>query len=108
MYWLCFLYAVTFGGFVGFSSYLPIFLHDQYQVGMVMAGALTALCGFVGSLARPFGGFVADRIGGLSLLKSLFWGIAFLCFFLSGIFESTGLALSMVVIVLMISAGPPA
>jgi len=38
MYWLCFLYAVTFGGFVGFSSYLPIFLHDQFQVGMVLAG----------------------------------------------------------------------
>lgn len=101
MYWLCFLYAVTFGGFVGFSSYLPIFLHDQYQVGMVLAGALTALCGFAGSLARPFGGFVADRIGGLSLLKGLFWGIAFLCFLLSGIFEFAGLALAMVLIVLM-------
>jgi len=25
VYWLCFLYAVTFGGFVGFSSFLPIF-----------------------------------------------------------------------------------
>ncbi|MDR4495376.1 MAG: MFS transporter [Nitrospirales bacterium] len=101
MYWLCFLYAVTFGGFVGFSSYLPIFLHDQYQVGMVMAGALTAICAFAGSLARPIGGYMADRCGGLSLLKSLFTAIALLCFLLSVFFQVAGLGWVMVAIVLM-------
>src|SRR5437667_51568 len=30
MYSLCAAYAVTFGGFVGLSSFLPIFFHDQY------------------------------------------------------------------------------
>ena len=30
MYWLCFLYSVTFGGFVGLSSFFPIFF--QYHV----------------------------------------------------------------------------
>jgi len=72
MYWLCFLYAVTFGGFVGLSSFLPIYFHDQFQFDMVTAGTLTAFCGLAGSLARPLGGYVADRLGGLSLLPAIF------------------------------------
>ena len=79
MYWLCLLYGVTFGGFVGLSSYLPIFFHDQFQVGMVKAGTLTALCALVGSGARPLGGFLADRFGGLTFLRWLFLMIAVLC-----------------------------
>ena len=76
MYWLCFVYAVTFGGFVGFSSFLPIFFHDQYGVGVVAAGSLTAACGLAGSLIRPFGGYVADHLGGLRVLKAVFLGMA--------------------------------
>ena len=78
MYWLCFLYAVTFGGFVGLSSFLPIFFHDQYQVDMVVAGTMTALCGLAGSVARPIGGHLADRYGGTTLLQLLFLLVALL------------------------------
>ena len=67
-YWLCGLYAVTFGGFVGFCSMLPLFFHEQYRVDGIAAGSIAALCGLVGSLIRPFGGHVADRIGGLRTL----------------------------------------
>jgi NNP family nitrate/nitrite transporter-like MFS transporter len=67
-YWLCFLYAVTFGGFVGFCSLLPLLLHDLYQLDAVMAGTVAALCGLFGSLIRPVGGYVADRQGGLRTL----------------------------------------
>lgn len=67
-YWLCWLYAVTFGGFVGFCSVLPLFFHEQYHVDGIAAGSIAALCGLVGSLIRPFGGYVADRIGGLRTL----------------------------------------
>lgn len=79
MYWLCLLYGVTFGGFVGFSSYLPIFFHDQFQVGIVNAGSLTGLCALAGTSARPFGGFLADRFGGLTLLQGISLFIAVLC-----------------------------
>ncbi|MER3424696.1 MAG: MFS transporter [Nitrospiraceae bacterium] len=76
MYWLCFVYAVTFGGFVGFCSFLPIFLHDQYGLDLVVAGSVTALCGLAGSLIRPFGGYTADRRGGLRVLQVIFPVIA--------------------------------
>ena len=67
-YWLCFLYAVTFGGFVGLCSVLPLLLHDMYRLEAVEAGAVAALCGLVGSLIRPLGGYAADRQGGLRTL----------------------------------------
>ncbi len=67
-YWLCFLYAVTFGGFVGLCSILPLLLHEVYRVDAIEAGALAALCGLMGSLIRPVGGYVADRQGGLRTL----------------------------------------
>jgi len=79
MYGLCFFYGVTFGGFVGFSSFLPILFHDQYGVDIIMAGTLTAACGLAGSFARPVGGHWADKIGGLTLLQGLFPLLLFLC-----------------------------
>lgn len=67
-YWLCGLYAVTFGGFVGFCSILPLFFHDQYRLDGITAGSIVAVSGLVGSLIRPLGGYAADRIGGLRAL----------------------------------------
>lgn len=72
MYWLCFLYGVTFGGFVGLASFLPIFFHDEYGLKVVTAGTMTAACGLAGSLTRPVGGYLADRLGGLQVLWGLF------------------------------------
>ena len=83
MQWLCFFYGVTFGGFVGFSSFLPIFFHDQYDLDMVAAGSLTALCGLAGSIARPVGGYWADQLGGISLLQVGFPAIGVLCVLLA-------------------------
>ncbi|WP_447971564.1 MFS transporter [Nitrospira sp. M1] len=79
MYWLCFLYGVTFGGFIGLASFLPIFFHDQYQIDMIAAGTMTAFCGLAGSVARPIGGHLADRYGGMKLLQILFPVVAILC-----------------------------
>src|SRR5213083_3514431 len=64
-YWFCLLYAITFGGFVGLSSYLSIFFFDQYGLTHIEAGWTAAACALAGSLFRPVGGFIADRLGGL-------------------------------------------
>lgn len=83
--WLCGLYAITFGGFVGLCSSLPFFLHDHYGLGVVAAGSLTALCGLVGSLIRPLGGYVADRVGGLTVLPTVLGAITLLLAFIGGL-----------------------
>jgi NNP family nitrate/nitrite transporter-like MFS transporter len=75
-WWLMFFYAVSFGGFVGLSSFLPIYFHDQYQLPPVMAGYFTAACVFAGSFARPLGGYVADRIGGTRALSGVYAMVA--------------------------------
>jgi NNP family nitrate/nitrite transporter-like MFS transporter len=59
---------------------LAIFFYDQYGLSKVMAGNFTALCVFAGSMFRPFGGYLADRFGGLRMLKILFGAIAGLMF----------------------------
>jgi len=99
MYWLCLLYGVTFGGFVGLSSYLPIFFHDQFQVDMVHAGTLTALCALAGSGARPLGGLLADRFGGMSFLQGIFLIIAALCL-ASGALDHLALAFTIILLIM--------
>ncbi len=90
MYWFCGLYAVTFGGFVGLSSYLPVFFHDQFALDMVEAGSLTALAALAGSMARPFGGWLADRFGGIALLPGLLLIVMILCFVTGQFITLTG------------------
>ena len=75
-YWFCALYAITFGGFVGLSSYLSIFFFDQYGLSRVEAGWAAAACALAGSFFRPVGGFIADRCGGLRVLFILYPTIA--------------------------------
>jgi len=76
LWWFCLFYSVTFGGYVGLSSFMPILLRDQYRLPAVTAGYLTALAAVAGSGLRPLGGYVADRIGGVRLLSVLLLGIA--------------------------------
>ncbi len=75
--WLfCLFYSVTFGGFVGLVSFLPIFLYDQYGVSKVQAGDLTTLCVIAGSFLRPVGGRLADKLGGIRMLTVLYGVVA--------------------------------
>ncbi|MDR6226307.1 nitrate/nitrite transporter [Desmospora profundinema] len=71
--WLfCFFYSVTFGGFVGMASFLPIFFNEQYGLNAVTAGNFVTLCVLAGSFIRPVGGWVADKVGGVRMLQVLF------------------------------------
>ena len=63
------LYIGTFGSFIGFASVFPKLIADQFpeyssiQVGSA-AVSLAFLGALIGSLARPYGGRLADRFGG--------------------------------------------
>ncbi len=55
------LYIGTFGSFIGYSAAFPLLLKTQFPaitVGIAFLGPL------VGSIARPLGGLLADKIGG--------------------------------------------
>jgi NNP family nitrate/nitrite transporter-like MFS transporter len=71
-WWLMFLYAVTFGGFSGLASSLTIYFNGEYKLDPVIAGFFTAACVFAGSFVRPVGGAIADRIGGVRTLISVY------------------------------------
>lgn len=71
-WWFMFFYAVTFGGFVGLASSLVIYFNNQYAIAPVQAGYFTAACVFAGSLVRPMGGLLADRIGGIKTLSVMY------------------------------------
>ncbi len=71
-WWLMGFYAVTFGGFSGLASSLTIYFTDQFGLTTIIAGYCTAACVFAGSLVRPMGGALADRIGGINTLMMVF------------------------------------
>lgn len=78
-WWFCLFYAITFGGFVGFSSYFSIFFFDVYgeesvQGGLtrVQIGYLVTITVIAGSMFRPIGGYIADRIDGMRFMLGLF------------------------------------
>ena len=71
-WWFMLFYFVTFGGFVGLSSSLPTFYADSFGVTPVVAGYCTAAAVFMGSLLRPMGGALADRLGGIRTLTVVY------------------------------------
>ena len=67
-HWFCFFYTITFGGFAGLAASLVMYLKSMHGLGKVQAGDWAALCTFVAVMARPLGGMLADRIGGIRTL----------------------------------------
>lgn len=59
---MSFLYAVTFGGFVAFATYLPTYLKDVYDFDLTQAGTRTAGFALAAVVARPIGGWLSDRL----------------------------------------------
>ncbi|WP_374592422.1 nitrate/nitrite transporter [Aquabacterium sp.] len=62
------IYGVTFGGFIGLTTFLPSYYYDQFHVSKVQAGQLTMLAAFMGAMLRIFGGWISDRWGGVNTL----------------------------------------
>ncbi len=62
------IYGVTFGGFIGLTSFLPSYYYEQFHVSKVQAGQLTMLAAFMAAALRIFGGWISDRWGGVNTL----------------------------------------
>ncbi|HEU0181145.1 MAG TPA: MFS transporter [Agromyces mariniharenae] len=80
---MAFLYAVTFGGFVAFSTYLPTYLKEVYGFGLADAGARTAGFAIAAVVARPVGGWLSDKIGPARVLMISLAGAAVMAIIIS-------------------------
>jgi NNP family nitrate/nitrite transporter-like MFS transporter len=67
---MSFLYIGTFGSFIGYSFAFGLVLQNQFGRTPLQAAYVTFLGPLLGSLARPVGGWLADKIGGG---KVTFW-----------------------------------
>jgi NNP family nitrate/nitrite transporter-like MFS transporter len=97
-WWLMAFYSVSFGGFVGLSSFLPIYFNDQYGLAPIAAGYCTAAGVFAGSFVRPFGGAVADRIGGVKTLSFVYGLVGVLLMIVSRGVSDLRVALPLIVL----------
>ena len=76
---MSYIYIGTFGSFIGYSAAFPLLIKTQfpaYSVGLAFLGPL------VGSVIRPFGGILADKVGGA---KVTFWTLIAMCFAVAGV-----------------------
>lgn len=100
-WWFMFFYSVTFGGFVGLASSLTIYFNTQYGLDAKTAGFFTAACVFAGSMVRPIGGNIADRIGGVKSLTVMYFFAAVALAVVSFAPASAWAALSMFVVAML-------
>jgi NNP family nitrate/nitrite transporter-like MFS transporter len=64
---MSFIYVGTFGSFIGYSAAFPLLIKTQFPTVTI---AIAFLGPLVGSLSRPLGGLLADKVGGAILT---FW-----------------------------------
>jgi NNP family nitrate/nitrite transporter-like MFS transporter len=76
------LYIGTFGSFIGFSFALPLVIKNTFPeflathpfIATYLAG-LGFLGALIGSVARPLGGWLSDRVGGAKVTLACFAGM---------------------------------
>jgi NNP family nitrate/nitrite transporter-like MFS transporter len=80
---MSFLYIGTFGSFIGYSFALPLvikttfpeFLAGHPFIATYLAG-LGFLGALIGSISRPLGGWLSDKVGGAKVTLGVFIGAA--------------------------------
>ncbi len=80
---MSFLYIGTFGSFIGFSFALPLVIKNTFPeflaghpfIATYLAG-LSFVGAAIGSLSRPLGGWMSDKVGGSRVTLWVFVGMA--------------------------------
>jgi NNP family nitrate/nitrite transporter-like MFS transporter len=67
---MSFLYIGTFGSFIGYSFAFGLVLQNQFGRTPLQAAAVTFIGPLLGSVIRPYGGKLADKLGGA---RVTFW-----------------------------------
>jgi NNP family nitrate/nitrite transporter-like MFS transporter len=69
-WWISLLYIGTFGSFIGYGFAFGLVLQNEFDATPLTAVGYTFLGPLLGSVARPLGGLLADRLGGA---RVTFW-----------------------------------
>lgn len=77
LWFFCLFYFITFGAFVAFTMFLPVFLVNYFDLTPVDAGIRTAIFVVIATAMRPVGGFLADKFNAFVILMFVFAGITF-------------------------------
>jgi NNP family nitrate/nitrite transporter-like MFS transporter len=79
--WLmCLLYLGTFGSFIGYAAGFPLLIKSQFPGINPLAYAW--LGPLVGAVVRPFGGWLADKVGGA---RVTFWNFIVMALAVAGV-----------------------
>ena len=79
--WLmCWLYLGTFGSFIGYAAGFPLLIKSEFpEVNALLYAWLGPL---VGAVTRPFGGWLADKLGGACVT---FWNFIAMALAVAGV-----------------------
>ncbi|MDF3292210.1 MFS transporter [Streptomyces silvisoli] len=75
-WWISLLYVGTFGSFIGYGFAFGLVLQDEFGCTALRAASYTFLGPLLGSLFRPLGGRLADRLGGARVTCWTFLALA--------------------------------
>ena len=78
---------LVFGGFVAMFAYLPKLLHGVHELDKPDAAARAAGFALVAVVARPIGGWLADRVGADTILRISFIATAVLAALLAPLYD---------------------
>jgi NNP family nitrate/nitrite transporter-like MFS transporter len=77
---MCWLYLGTFGSFIGYAAGFPLLIKSQFpQVNALQYAWMGPL---VGAVIRPFGGWLADKLGGA---RVTFWNFVVMALAVAGV-----------------------
>jgi NNP family nitrate/nitrite transporter-like MFS transporter len=77
---MCWLYLGTFGSFIGYAAGFPLLIKSQFpQVNALQYAWMGPL---VGAVIRPFGGWLADKLGGA---RVTFWNFIVMAAAVAGV-----------------------
>jgi NNP family nitrate/nitrite transporter-like MFS transporter len=77
---MCWLYLGTFGSFIGYSAGFPLLIKSQFPG--VNALQYAWLGPLIGAVIRPFGGWLADKLGGAVVT---FWNFIVMALAVGGV-----------------------
>lgn len=98
-WYLALFYFLTFGLFMAMTNLLSTFMVNLFNSNLVDAGLWAAIFAVLGTLTRPVGGYLSDKIRPMTLLKYDFIAITLVAIILGIFLHTKGIFLTIMVLI---------